>query len=672
MLSQLAFSILERYEKYIESLIQLSMFKTQRNELNEFIAEKFNVDPVNLLPKHLLEKLNASDWLQKMYAAEKLVDDRSRQERLRLLEEDVELRHNDLYMYLNALDKSEVVSEIFPDFLPFTVSLSRLRRYINDVLALRHHRFPLVYFIREIKVKGYSFEDLSLSFDLRYYDLDLMAFFDRVESQVIRIRNKEPLQLSYHYYITKLFTGPVNQNYEHLLMAVFAMIGNDGSEPYNGFRLFDWQSHKPYEIVKLPNGKVQKKINTIDPDFKRISIHSTQNSIGAVGFHCLGQVNTNKVIDYKVIAENTCLALSRRFNDIKTLSFIGKDYKRLSAILYELFFDYPISDEWHLSHKAFFLRYGLFSQFDYYYQDIVRSIYSVVNDETKLKIQSFKGWRWLVTEFINSQESLNISDEVIESISDEELYYLMDDYFFNHKNISSPEPFILPSVFSREELFNKPLNYDKPVFIEKLSKLNAPLCEYIKTLGDKCNISTFSALIESVFNTQESINKRMVAGLGKQVVLGDNLLTNTFHYQDVLVDSILGSLQEIIESDDLLINEKVAQDCSIVCSLRLDDHFTGIKLSDLQIHQLDDFTLSIDFALLPYKATKLTNDDIENLLFYRSVKVDKKAQMYLLSFWLTNHHLLQLIANNRPLLEIFKKRFDAIIGSDFISISEFV
>ena len=672
MLSQLTFSVLERYEKYIEALIRLSMFKTQRNEFNEFIAERFNVDPVNLLPQHLLEKLNSSKWLQEMYAAKKSTEERLRLEHLRILEDDVKLRHNDLYMYLNALDKSEVVSKVFPDFLPVTVSLMRLRRYVNDVLALRHHRFPLIYFIREIVITGYSFEDLLLSFDLRYYDLDLMTFFDRVESQVINIRNESPLQISYHYYITKSFVGPVNQNYEHLLTSVFAMVGHSGSDPYNGFRLFDWKARKPYEIKILPNGQTQKKINVLDPDFKRITIQPIQNAISSIGFHCLGQINTNESIDYKALAKNTNAALSHRFNDVELVPFLGRDHKKLSAVLYELLFDYPISDDWHLSHKAFFLRYGFLSQFDYYYHDILRTVYSAVNNDIKLKIQSFKGWRALISEFINSQDSLNISDEAIENISDEELYYLMDDYFFNVKNISSPEPFIVPSVFSREELLNKSLNYDKSIFFEKLSKLNAPLFEYIKSLGDNCNTSTINTLIESVFNTQQNINKRIVAGLEKQVILSDNLLTHTFNYQNIVIDSILGTLQEVIESGELIINEKVAQNCSIVCSLRLDDRFTGIRLSDLQIYQLDDFLLSVDFALLPYKADRLSNDDIEHFLFYRSVKVDKKAQIYLLSFWLTNRHLLQLIANNRPLLEIFKKRFDAIIQNDFISISEFV
>lgn len=669
MLNQLTFSILEQYEQYIESLIQLSMFKTQNYQFEQFAAKQFDLDIESFLPLHLLDKLNESDWLKKMMLTERSEDLKSREKHLAELESIVAQKHNDLYLYLNTLDKTEVIKQIYPNF-PFSIAIVSLRQHINNVLELREHRFPLVYFIREIIIQGHSFSEQVLSFDLRYYELDLMSFFDRVDSHVIRIRNLEPLQLSYHYYIAKAFTSRQVGVFDDLMKSCFAMIGNAGSSIYNGVRYFSLEK-QPVQTKKI-GGKIITIGAKSDNDFNRISVKNNNQPVSSVGFYCIGEINATQPVSYMQCIDNTCHALNRQYDKIVQPYFLGKTPNTSSSVmLYELFFDYPISDNWSLSHKAFFLRYGVASHFDYYINAIFQDIYASVDIDMQQSIQSFGSWQKKVEEFIDENADLDVSEEALNAMSDGELIYLVNDRFYNHQNISAPVPFITPNALSREELFNKRLNYDWSFFELKLEKLNKPLFEYIKTLEvDKRSIHT---IIESVLNTQSDINKRIRAGLDEQMVLPDNVLSETILYQFDLVKMIQESFARVIDYPLIIPNSNdSSKDYSIVCSLQFNNHFSNQLLDGYKIHQLDDFSLDFVFALLPVKADRLTDELLSNSLYVQRFKIPRKAQMYSLSFWSSYPELLSLAANNNGLLKRFEERFDVPLNDNFVVISKFV
>lgn len=678
MLDQITFLVLERYEKYIESLIQLTLYKQKSRNFPLYIQSHFGqlgLDSYNLLPQSLQAKIENSSWLKKYLEQSQEEFAASCADHIVRLEKEVQERSNDLAAFINAIDKIVIVRELYPNF-PLSISLAELKQHIIDVLKLRYHQFPLAYFIRNVQFQGFDFAETEINFDLRYYDLDLMLFFEKAESHIIRVRNKSPLQLSYHYFFNKNVIGDFSENNNivtKLLLGCSAMISMSGESVYNGIRHF--QPSNTLKATTINGRKIYTK--TESEDVNRITLGVKHSKPSVVGLHFLGSLNS--IPNYFNCTEDTLNALSRNLKDIKGLS-ATLDYSKqqiISSLFYELFIDLPIAEKnkWHLSHQAFFLRYGCLSGFDVYYNEILSAIYPKSAPEFKQLIEQYQGWQSYVLDFILEQE-LDIDENVIEALSEDELYALAENYFYNLQNICLPAPFIVPSAFSREQFLNGKLFFNSAYFWSKIENLDTNLFVYLNALksDERLNLSTINQLLESVFNQDNTLhtNKRFLSGLSNQKILPDTISNaKIFSHQSLLLQEMISALNRLLKSLPMIYSNS-AKSCQLVYSLRINGSFLNSAVDELLLHQLAETKLEVVCALVPNYVTSLTDEVLAQALYQHVFSLPSDAQTYLFSFWLNQKSTLQQIILEHASFKKIVQTYDISLNHQTLLISDYI
>ena len=404
----------------------------------------------------------------------------------------------------------------------------------------------------------------------------------------------------------------------------------------------------------------------VTQDVIRVGVGQSNIKTAAVGFHCLGSLVGKP--DYHLCVDNTIYGLSKNLSAMQELPFIRKENNPLeqenaSSLLYELFFDLPLAskEDWHLSHHAFFLRYGKFSHFDEYFYEIFNEIYSTAPNDIKALIANYEGWERYIQSFIElPDKDLKTSDKQVSELSESELNYLIGDYLYNTQNVCLPLPFIMPTVFSREQFLNGNLRFSEEYFWLKLANLDKNLHDYVKDLAqnNKLTLSSINAILNDIWNQSDYVNRRFAAGISDQHLLQDTISNmETSNYQMLLINGLVKCLREL-KCLPKVIKGKIAQDCHLIFSLRINGKFLNFPLEELLLHQLSEPKLELVLALMPSKIEYLSDELLEQSLTHFSFDLPEQGQTYLFSFWLNQQDILEMAIKKHTFLNQIAARFD--------------